>query len=440
MKSAESATGHIGVGTGVGLVLANMIGAGVLLSAGFMAETMDPGEIMLSWVFGLCVALCGTRAYGFVAAVNQKSGGEYRYLTDYIHPFAGFLAGASSLVLGFSAPIAVDAIAIGAYASILGAPVPPRLIAAVVVITLAIVHIWEFRTSDRVQNILVAGKILALLAFIAVGMTYGSTVWPTWQPANPTNGFPVESFFANQYWIVFAFAGWNAASYAAAEFRNPMRDVPRAMMIGCTLVGVLYLVVNWIFVANMTPEMGRVVFDYETTRITLGHAIMERLVGTQGAIFASALVILAFLAAISAMTFVGPRVYAEMGRDGVLPRFFAGTGGNPPWAATALQTAIALIFLLRVDVLAAVGVVGALLMLSSAATCLCVFSIHRRADLPDASVVERLAAGFYVVAMGWCIWLGWSAFGGDVVSVGGVILLAALIFAWRQKQTAQAPR
>lgn len=430
--------GHITVGTGVGLVLANMIGAGVLLSAGFMAETMGPEEILLSWAFGLAVALCGTRAYGFVAAVNQKSGGEYRYLTDHLHPFAGFLAGTSSLILGFAAPIAVDAIAIGAYATILGAPLPPRAIAAVVVISLALIHIWEFRTSDRVQNVLVMAKVLALLAFVAVGLSYGSMAWPTWEPANPSASFPIDSFFANQYWIVFAFAGWNAAIYAAAEFRNPIRDVPRAMLIGCLLVGILYLIVNWIFVANMTPEMGRVVFDYETTRITLGHAIMEQLVGRNGAIFASALVILAFLAAISAMTLVGPRVYAEMGRDGVLPEFFAGTGGKPPWAATALQAAIALIFLLRSDVLAAVGVVGALLMLSSAATCLCVFSIHRQPDLPDAPLIDRLAAGAYIVAMSWCIWLGWSSFGGNVISVGSVVLGAAVIFAWQQRLRAKS--
>ena len=188
----------------------------------------------------------------------------------------------------------------------------------------------------------------------------------------------------------------------------------------------------------MTPEMGRVVFDYETTRITLGHAIMERLIGAQGAVFASALVILAFLAAVSAMTFVGPRVYAEMGRDGVLPEFFAGTGARPPWAATALQTLIALIFLLRSDVLGAVGVVGALLMLSSAATCFCVFSIHRRTDLPDASRLDRLAAGAYIVAMGWCMWLGWSTFGGDVLSVGSVILASAALFSWRRRSSARA--
>ena len=207
----NAANGHISVATGVGLVLANMIGAGVLLSAGFMAETMGPSEIMFSWVFGLGVALCGTRAYGFVAAVSQKSGGEYRYLTDYIHPFAGFLAGASSLVLGFAAPIAVDAIAIGAYASILGAPWPPRVIAAIVVISLALMHIRGFRTSDRVQNVLVLGKLAAILCFVAVGLTYGARVWPSWEPAAATDGFPVQSFFANQYWIVFAFAGWNAA-------------------------------------------------------------------------------------------------------------------------------------------------------------------------------------------------------------------------------------
>jgi len=64
--------------SGVGLVVANMVGAGVLLSAGFMAQRMGPTAILLAWVFGLVVALLGARAYGAIAAVSGRSGGEYR--------------------------------------------------------------------------------------------------------------------------------------------------------------------------------------------------------------------------------------------------------------------------------------------------------------------------------------------------------------------------
>ena len=118
----------------------------------------------------------------------------------------------------------------------------------------------------------------------------------------------------NLFYIAFAFSGWNAAVYAASEFKNPKRDVPRAMVMGCAIVGVIYLFINWIFVANLTPEQCLVVIKYETARITLGHLIMKNLVGETGAAFMSILAIIAFISAVSAMTFLGPRVYAAMPR------------------------------------------------------------------------------------------------------------------------------
>ena len=135
----------------------------------------------------------------------------------------------------------------------------------------------------------------------------------------------------NLFYIAFAFSGWNAAVYAASEFRDPKRDVPRAMMLGCALVGVLYLFVNWVFVANLTPEQCKVVFTYETARITLGHLIMKNLVGDIGAACMSVLAIVAFISAVSAMTFFGPRVYAAMARDGFLPRICRRRKGSRPW-------------------------------------------------------------------------------------------------------------
>ena len=125
------------------------------------------------------------------------------------------------------------------------------------------------------------------------------------------------------FFIAFAFSGWNAAAYAAGEFKDPKRDVPRAMLIGCALVAVLYLIVNWVFVANLTPAEGKAVFDYEQTRVTLGHVVVRHLVGDWGGRAMSVLALVAFISAASAMTMVGPRVYAAMAEDGFLPRALA---------------------------------------------------------------------------------------------------------------------
>jgi len=294
-----SGGGALGWRSGAGLVIANMIGAGVLLSTGFMAQVLDPASIVAAWALGALLALTGAAAYGAIAAVSGRSGGEYRYLSDYLHPALGYLAGWGSLVLGFAAPIAVDALAVGAFVSVL-VPVPVVATAVASVLLVTLLHAFDLDTSRRAQNALVVIKLALLLSLIGAGVLLGSSTLPGWQPpAAPGQPF-VETFLLQQYWIAFAFSGWNAAIYVAGEFREPRRDVVRAMWIGCSTVGLLYLALNWVFVANLDPASSRVVLDYETQHATLAHALLERLVGPTGATIAALVITLMFLSAMAA--------------------------------------------------------------------------------------------------------------------------------------------
>jgi len=322
---------RLGLYSGIGMVIANMIGAGVFLSTGYMAQDLTPGQILLAWVIGALLALCGARAYAGIARIVPRSGGEYRFLSTLVHPALGYLAGWASLLLGFSAPIAIDAIAAGAFAHTLGDWVNPTLFAVGLIVLMTAVHAVGLRFSVTAQNALVALKIVLVVGFISVGLAGGNNAWPTWQPTSPSEGFPLGAFMQNLFFIAFAFSGWNAAVYAASEFRNPRRDVPRALILGCSIVGVLYLFVNWVFVANLTPEQFRVVNDYETARITLGHLIMRDVVGDFGAACMSVLAIIAFISAVSAMTFLGPPFMPPWPGTGFSPRSSRGRRGAPRW-------------------------------------------------------------------------------------------------------------
>src|SRR5260370_16766352 len=92
-----------------------MIGAGVFLSPGFMAQDLGPGTILAAWAVGAVIALAGATAYSAVSTVIPRSGGEYRFLSELIHPAVGYVAGWTSLLVGFSAPVAVDAVAAGPF-------------------------------------------------------------------------------------------------------------------------------------------------------------------------------------------------------------------------------------------------------------------------------------------------------------------------------------
>lgn len=380
--------------SGAGLVAANMIGASVFVSAGYMAQQMGPAAILASWAFGGALALCGVVAYGALAARIPASGGEYRYLSDLLHPALGYLAGWGSLALGFAAPVALDAYAAGAFLDTVLPLGDPRWFGTALIVGLTAAHAQHARLSRLAQNGLVALKLGLVIGFLGLGLLAGSWQWPTWTAPAPETW---TGFFENQLWIAFAFSGWNAAVYAAGDFRNPRRDVRRAMWVGTLGVTALYLLVNGVFVANLTPAEAHVVADSKL--VTLGHVVVSRLAGPIAGAIVSIGAVFTFTSAMSAMTIVGPRVYAGMARDGFLPAALAGRDGAPPLGSVVLQGALALLLLWSSSLHGLVEKAAAILLLFTGLTTAAVFRLGAPGtDVAPASALEKLAAGMYTVA------------------------------------------
>ncbi|NMB77361.1 MAG: amino acid permease [Myxococcales bacterium] len=399
----------LGLPSGIGLVLSSMIGAGVFLSAGFMAQDLSAGLILLTWVAGLILALLGVAVYAAVAARVPRSGGEYRYLSDLLHPAFGYLAGWASFLVGFSAPIAINALAAEAFLGTLF-PLPPHgLVAAALVVGLTAAHALDLKASRFTQDALALAKALLVALFVALGLVLGSNAWPDWAPPNASASFPTSAFARSLFFVGFAFSGWNAAIYAAGEFANPRRDVGRSMWIGCLLVGGLYLLVNWVFVANLDPGAASAVFRYEQDHVTLGHLVAERLLGTPGGVAMSILAVLAFVSAMSTMIFSGPRVYAAMAQDGYLPRWLAGGEGRPPLWSVVLQGALALLLLFTHQLQQVLQNVGGILTLFSALVALALIRRAFQRSQPDRpGPFAVTAAALYILCAGWMLYFGFS--------------------------------
>ena len=418
---------QLGVFTGMGMVIANMIGAGVFLSAGFMAQDMNAQHILSAWFVGMLLAMTGAKAYSGIVRLVPQSGGEYRFLSTLIHPALGYFAGWASLLIGFSAPIAISAMAAGAFAGTLHSGVNASVIAALVILALTAAHAGGMRVSITAQNSLVAVKLLLVAGFIIAGLIRGSNAWPEWTPPNAAEGFPIGSFMRSLFYIAFAFSGWNAAIYAASEFKNPQRDVPRAMILGCLAVGILYLFINWIFVANLTPKQATIVFTYEADRITLGHIIMRNILGDTGAACMSVLAIIAFISSASAMIFLGPRVYAAMARDGFLPAMLRGKEGKPPVGAVLLQGAISLFLVFVWQLQEALANAGAILTLFSALTVFSLFwACFKRREHPRPTPPVLIAGGLFLIISAVMLYFARSGSPGLNLWVG-ICILAALI-------------
>jgi len=413
--------GFLDLGSGVGLVVANMIGAGVFLSAGFMAQELSAGWILLAWVVGALLAMAGARTYAEAAVLIPRSGGEYRYLSELLHPAIGYLAGWASLLVGFSAPMAISAFGAAAFAFAVFGPGDARLGAAVLIAALTLFHAVGLRSSKWTQNGLVILKGLLVLAFVALGLSLGDNDWPTWVPASDPAGGALP-FATSLFFVAYAFSGWNAAAYAAEEFQAPRRDVPRAMLIGCALVGLAYLLVNWILVANLTPERARIVFQYEEARVTLGHLVVQDIVGDAGSNAVSIGIAAIMVSSTSAMLLVGPRVYAEMARDGFLPAFLRGKSGAPPRASVILQGALAILLLYVHTIGELLSNVAGILVLFSALVAVGLFRVRRhRPDLPAPRPQALIAAAIYA---GSSIWMLYNAFKTETGLIPWIVVAA----------------
>ena len=147
--AAETEQGRGSLWAAISMVVGSMVGTGVYTSLGFQVADMPSGfAITMVWVLGGVLSFCGALCYAELAAALPRSGGEYHLLRETFHPAIGFLSGWVSLTVGFAAPVALSAMAFGAYlAPVIGAPSPLPFSIAIVLLGTA-VHLWRFEIGS----------------------------------------------------------------------------------------------------------------------------------------------------------------------------------------------------------------------------------------------------------------------------------------------------
>lgn len=355
-----TAGGAIRPRSAAALVVANMIGVGVFTTSGFaLGDLGDRWLVLSAWLIGGVLALCGAWSYGALALRFPHSGGEYEYLRRTLHPLAGTAAGLVSMFAGFSAPIAAAAALLEVYgARLLGVEPPAQpWIGTLAVLLAAVMHMGRVHVGARLQDFVVLAKLLLIGGFLlfslrlfgAPGTDGGVAV------ASPWRGFA-----ASMPWIYLAYSGWNAAAYVAGEVVDPVRNVPRAMLLGCAIVTTLYLLLNAVFLWSV--DASALAGKPEVAAIAAA-----ALLGRPGEVLVTAVVVVALLTSITGMTMAGPRVYARMAEAGELPEVLRANGASPPRAAIVLQAVLALAFLWAAGLQDLMTYIGWTLSLSAAA-------------------------------------------------------------------------
>lgn len=378
-------TRSLGFGSGAAVVVASMIGVGVFTTSGFaLADLGTRPRVLAAWCVGGVLATCGALSYGALAKRFPESGGEYHFLARILHPMAGFLAGWVSLLAGFAAPTAAAALGLQAYlAPSFGTLREAHWIATAAILITSLQHGFGVTAGVRIQNTIVGVKLLGLLGFLG----YGAWVLGTRgaMPIEPTStvaagldsvlattadAFPYGAFAVSLVWISFSFSGWNAVVYIAGEIRDPQRNLQRSLLGGCLFVTALYLALNALFLYAAPVEA-------ITGQVDIAAVAAEHLGGSGFQLLVRLLIGLALLTSISAMTMIGPRVYARMAEDGLFPRFFRPRNGNFRHAIL-LQGALALGVVWSSRLSDLLGYIGFTLGLSAAATVFALMWQRRR--------------------------------------------------------------
>lgn len=307
-------TGKHGIGFAAcaALVVANMVGTGVFTSLGFqLAEIPSRPAIMLLWLIGGVLALCGALCYAELSAALPRSGGEYHFLGRIFHPALGFMAGLISIVVGFAAPCALAAMAFGSYLQGVFPGVPPLASSGTVILLVTSFHLRTLALSSIFQVAFTALKIV-LVVFLSFALLGGKpSVAP---PAGPWSDYVFSAPFAvSLMYTLYAYSGWNAATYVLGEVRAPARVVPAALAVGTIIVTVLYLALNHAFLRAAPAQV--LAGELNVAQVAAGAVL-----GDSGGKIVAAVIAAGLVSALSAMVWAGPRVAMVLAEDH--PRFF----------------------------------------------------------------------------------------------------------------------
>ncbi len=354
-RSGEQLPRGFGLSTTTFVVVASMVGTGILVSPGYMMASLgNYWAIFGLWVLGGLMAVCGALCVAELAAALPRAGGEYVYLREAYGPMPAFLSGWTSFFLGFAAPLAVAAHIAAVYllqpfgidvASLAGR-LPAQVLAAAIIVATTVPNLLGHRQSAWAQNVTTIVKLALFVTMVVAGFAFGGGSFERIAAGRPLREVDLGTAATQLFYVMFAYSGWNAASYLAGEVKSPATTLPRSLLLGTAAVTVLYLAMNLLFAWAVPLTEVSFRNAEQVPRIAV-----EKLFGPRVAGAFSMVVGLTFLATVNAFIVTGPRVYFAMARDGLFPSIAGRLSrrGQVPVNATLAQSACAVAILFLTD-------------------------------------------------------------------------------------------
>lgn len=286
-----------------------MIGTGVFTSLGFQLSTVQNSwTIFILWTAGGLLSLFGAYAYAELGTHFKESGGDYIYLSRVFHPVMGYLSAWAGLTVGFSAPIALAAMAFTKYLAPFGLN-DNKWLAIAIIILIGLMHSFTIRHSSRFQNISTVIKVLFIVVLIILGFAIDGHSGNAFRFDNSWQQEIIKPGFAvSMVYVSFAYVGWNAAAYVVDEIENPRKNLPKALIGSTVFVSLAYVLFQFALLKNGT--VAQLEGKEEVTFVAF-----DNLLGTTGGKWVSIFIALQLIATISSYLWVGPRVTWAMANE-----------------------------------------------------------------------------------------------------------------------------
>ena len=326
------------------IVMGGIIGSGIFINPYVVARQVHtPWLIVGVWLAGGVIALLGALVYAELAALRPEVGGQYAYLRDAYHPAVAFLYGWALLLVVQTGGMAAVAATFGKYfVELTGSALPDAWIAVVALVILTLINCLGVRSGSNVQSLLMLLKLAAIAAVVIAGLTYGRSHWSS----HPILDGPLSTDLlvrlgAAMTPVMFAYGGWQTASFISGELKRPERDLVIGLLLGVIGVVMVYVAVNVVCVRVLGT-------DGLAATTTPASAVMRSVLGERGGRLIAVGIAISTLGFLSQSMLTAPRVYYAMAADGLFFRAVARIHPKTqvPVVAIALQGAVAIIITL----------------------------------------------------------------------------------------------
>ena len=349
------------------MVVGHIIGTGVFLVPTAMSRaTHSVGLVFIVWVVGGVLSLFGALTIAELGAAMPKAGGAYVYLKRGFGPVWGFLFGWMNNLVGKPASISTIAagflIFLGFFVPALKTPiftlhflVPftghtsefvftwAQPVAAAAIAFMSIINYLGVRLAGRLQVVLTALKIGAILAVVVLGLLFAGHRPPSTQPFLPASldmGL-VTGFLTAMVGALWAYDGWMDLTFAGSEVVEPQKNIPRAVVGGTAIVGVIYLLANVVYFRVLSIEQVAAASNVASETV-------RAFAGARAAAWITAAMVVSAFTTLNSSILTGARVPYAMARDGLF--FRVADGIHPrfrtPGGAIVFQAVLACIMVL----------------------------------------------------------------------------------------------